>query len=195
MKQKKAIMNYLDTHLSRKRLQHTMGVVKAATTYARRFGVDVKKAEKAALLHDCAKWMTDDDILRLTRAYGFATDDVYEQQPQLLHGVAGAYIARETFGIDDAEILDAIIYHTIPRAVMTPLDMIISVADITEENRDFPTVHIIREAAEHDLERAFMEALKKVIGYVVECGDMLHVESVHVYNRLLKDMKKNGKIH
>ena len=48
--------------------------------------------------------------------YRLDLDDISRLQPGLLHGVIGSIMARWDFGIEDAEILDAIRYHTTGRA-------------------------------------------------------------------------------
>ena len=55
----------------------------------------------------------------------YYVDETYKLQPELLHGVAGAYVAKHLFNVSDQEILDAIVYHTVPRLNMTKLDKII----------------------------------------------------------------------
>ena len=57
--------------------------------------------------------------------------------PKLLHAPLGACLAQTEFGIFDAEILDAVKYHTTAKADMSLLTKIIYMADYIEPNRDF----------------------------------------------------------
>ena len=190
----KRIEKYLKEHLSKKRLSHVFGTVKEAEKLAKLYGEDTEKAKLAALLHDSAKHMQNDEVLFLAKEYGFEADEIYLAQPELLHGAAGAYIAKNMFNITDTEILDAICYHTVPRINMSRLDKIISVADLIEETRDYPQVDEIRSIAYDGLDTAFLKVLERVILHVVHRNELLHVNSVIVYNNLLKETPKGDKL-
>lgn len=49
------IRDKLQKVLSPKRFKHSLGVMETAVKLASKFGVDVKKAELAGILHDCAR--------------------------------------------------------------------------------------------------------------------------------------------
>ncbi|MEX1377907.1 MAG: nicotinate-nucleotide adenylyltransferase [Eubacteriales bacterium] len=188
------IEKYLKEHLSKRRLKHVYGTVKEAEKLAELYGEDAEKAKLAALLHDSAKHMSCDEVLFLAKEYGFEMDEMYLAQPELLHGAAGAYIAKNMFNITDTDILDAITYHTVPRINMTKLDKIISVADLIEETRDYPQVDELRSIADKGLDAVFLKVLERVILHVVHKNDLLHINSVIVYNNLLKEMNKDDKL-
>ena len=57
--------------------------------------------------------------------------------PQIIHSFLGAEIAKQRYGIDDEEILNAIRFHTTGRANMTMLDKVIYLADYIEPMRNF----------------------------------------------------------
>ncbi len=90
----KDIEKYLEDNIKPKRLKHIYGTVEAAKKLAEHYGESVDDAELAALLHDCAKNLDDDELIDLSTKYGYNVDEVLLHQPQLLHGVAGAYIAK-----------------------------------------------------------------------------------------------------
>jgi len=188
------IEKYLKENLKKKRLKHVYGTVDAADKLAKLYHADIEKAKLAALLHDCAKEMDNKEILFLSGEYGFEIDEIYREQPGILHGVAGAYVAKNLFNIHDIEILDAITYHTVPRLNMTKLDKIISVADLIEKNREYPHVDKIRALAEKDLDLAFLEVIERGIIHVIDKNELLHVNSVNVYNYMLKEKHKNDKL-
>ena len=94
------------------------------------------RAFLAALLHDIAKQMPDDEILKITAEHSLTTDAELLANPKLLHGDVGVVIAREKFGVNDAGILDAIRSHTIGRPAMSILEKNIFVADILDHTRD-----------------------------------------------------------
>lgn len=190
----KKIDEYLKKNLKKKRYKHVMGTVAAAEHLAKVYDADIEKAKLAALLHDSAKHMDNDEVVFLSKEYGFAVDEIYESQPELLHGAAGAYIAKNVFAIHDEEILDAITYHTVPSMNPSKLDKIVSVADLIEETRDYPGVDELRKIAEDGLDKVFLNVLERVIIHVLERGQLLHVNSVIVYNNLLKEMNKSDKL-
>jgi len=188
------IKKYLKKNLSKKRYAHVKGTVKAAEKLAKVYDADVEKAKLAALLHDSAKHMDANEVVFLSKEYGFEIDDIYAAQPELLHGAAGAYIAKNVFNISDTEILDAITYHTVPRLNPSKMDKIISVADLIEETRDYPGVEDLRQIAEDGLDNVFLKVLVRVISHVLERNQLLHINSVLVYNNLLKENDKSDKL-
>ena len=194
MTDNRKIEEYLQKNLSAKRLSHVHGTVKAAARLAQLYGADIEKAKMAALLHDCAKHLDSSEILFLSKEYGFEIDETYQMQPELLHGVAGAYVAKHLFNVEDKEILDAIVYHTVPRLNMTKMDKIISVADLIEETRTYEGIEEIRKAEKQSLDAVFEKALERVMIHVIEQNHLLHVNSVIVYNNLLKERKKSDKL-
>ena len=55
MKDIEFMKKYLEENLVKGRYLHTLGVVETAKSLAKIYGVDIKKAEIAALAHDIAK--------------------------------------------------------------------------------------------------------------------------------------------
>lgn len=190
----KKIDDYLKKNLKKKRYKHVIGTVKAAERLAKVYDADMETAKLAALLHDSAKHMDKDEVIFLAKEYGFEVDDTYEAQPELLHGAAGAYIAKNLFNVHDKEILDAITYHTVPNLNPSKMDMIVSVADLIEETRDYPGVDELRKIAEDGLDKVFLNVLERVIVHVLGRKQMLHINSVLVYNNLLKELKQSDKL-
>ena len=122
---KEQMKEKLGTMLTDHRYIHSLGVVETAVKMAQIFGVDVEKTEIAALLHDCAKQIPHNTQLEMCKEYGIPLDEVKEKELGLLHAELGAYLAEHDFGITDAEILDAIRYHTLGRKAMTDIEKIL----------------------------------------------------------------------
>ena len=116
--------------LGRKRLLHTLNVGILSCKLAGIFGVDVDKALIAGAVHDCAKELPIKVQQEL--AYKVSGDTFTDEK--LLHSPAGAYYAKEHFGIDDQEILDAVTYHTTGKGDMTDLEKIVFLADFAPVN-------------------------------------------------------------
>ncbi len=158
----------LHSLLSPHRLQHTLGVAKMAEKLAKHYHYDENKAYVAGLLHDCAKNLSEEEQYALTKRCVFPVYDGELEQPQLIHSLAGSVLAAEYFGVKDAEILSAIRYHTIGRVDMSLLEKIIYIADLIEENRDFPFLPRMRELAFIDLDKAILLSLENNFNYLKE---------------------------
>lgn len=171
-----------------KRWEHTLGVIGSAQALAKRFGGDPGKAELAALLHDyCKYWPMEEQRREYARAG--LDPDLFRYDPQLLHGPLAAEVVRERYGITDEEVLDAIRYHTSGRERMTLLDKIVCLADYIEPGRDFPSVHIIREIAEHSLERALVAGFDSTVQFLLEKGKKVFPLTVLARNALLDEIR------
>ena len=83
-----------------------------------------------------------------------------------MHQYTGAYLARHCFGIEDEEVLDAIRYHTSGRAGMTPLGMLVYLADLLEEGRDFDGIEELRALFRTDLEACLFRSLEDQLVYL-----------------------------
>ena len=102
----------LAKRLSPKRYRHVLGVVEAAEELAKVYEVDIKKARLAALLHDCAKEETLDAMQAIVKVAGLVLDQDMLASGALLHGEAGAVLAKTRYGVDDPAICEAIRVHT-----------------------------------------------------------------------------------
>ena len=157
----------LKKKLNEKRFIHSIGVEYTAACLAMAHGADVNKARIAGLLHDNAKCFTLEEKLKKARKHGIEINECEEKNPDLLHGKLGAYYAKEKFGVDDQEILDAITYHTTGRPDMTTLDKIIYIADFMEPNRKMlKDMTEIRQEAFTDLDKCLVHILKNILEYL-----------------------------
>ena len=62
--------------VSEKRFKHILGVVSRAEEYAKIYGVDLKDARYAAILHDVAKEYPDETSYEIFEKYGYEPDEV-----------------------------------------------------------------------------------------------------------------------
>lgn len=150
-----------------KRFEHTLGVEYTAAALAMRYDGDIFKAQVAGLLHDCAKCFSDEKILKLCRENGLSISAIEERNPFLLHGKAGAYWAKNVFGIEDEDILNAINNHTTGRPQMSLLEKIIFIADYMEPSRKkAPNLSEIRRLAFIDLDETLCKILMDTLIYL-----------------------------
>jgi predicted HD superfamily hydrolase involved in NAD metabolism len=166
------IFNYLYEHLAPERIEHSYNVAALATKLACKNNVNVLKAQFAGLLHDCAKHMTDKELIGFFNRYEKKFKYKYFKEtskflPHFLHSFAGGIIAKEKFKIKDKDILNAIKNHTQGRGDMSTLEKIIFVADGISDDRKYDYVKRFQKLAKQDLEKTFLEVLKKKVEHIV----------------------------
>ncbi len=173
------IQDSLRKELKNKRFLHTLGVEYTSVCLAMKYGEDLKKADLAGLLHDCAKEFSDKKLLKICRKNNEAVSAVEEKNPFLLHGKAGACMARDIYEVTDETILNAIRYHTTGRPDMTLLEKIVFTADYIEPGRDHaPHLDELRKLAFEDLDRAVYEILEQTLSYLKESGGEIDEQTV-----------------
>ena len=168
-------------YLGAKRLLHTLNVGYLSAHLADVFGCDKDKALIAGALHDCAKELPIEKQNELAKKY---SGDLFTEK-KLLHSPAGATFAKEEFGIEDKEILDAICYHTTGRGDMSILEKIVYLADKIEPSRNYTDLTPIREAAEKDLDSAMRMTAAAVRDKFVSQGRDIHP----LTKKMMKDLK------
>lgn len=179
------IVSYLKENLKEKRFKHSLSVRDTAVKLAEFYNEDAEKAKIAGLVHDCAKYLVYRETIEISKKYGYDIDEISLKNPELLHGVAGAYIAKNTMGIEDKQILNAIVCHTTGKINMSVLEKIIFIADYIEPLRNFPGVEEVRRKTYENLDEALIMAFNKTIKYVVENGQLLHLDTVKARNYLM----------
>ena len=160
-----------------KRIAHVQGTEGEAARLARRWGADEEHARRAAILHDCTKYLDMEEQLQLCRKYGIVLDDLEQQAVKLLHSKTGACVARDVYGVSD-DIYDAIFWHTTGKADMSLLEKILYIADYMEPTRDFPGVERLRALAYEDLDAAVCLGCEMSIEEMAERGLPVHPNTV-----------------
>ncbi|MBQ6906917.1 MAG: bis(5'-nucleosyl)-tetraphosphatase (symmetrical) YqeK [Clostridia bacterium] len=168
-----------------KRFRHSKGVQKTAGELAKHYGLDVKKAELAGLMHDCTKNLPPEEMMKLCDKFGCALDDVSKLEHKLIHAPLGAYYSKNVFGIDDKEIFDAISCHTTAKANMTMFEKVLYIADVIEPNRVYDIADQLRKMAFEDIDRAILIVLNYTINKIITNGRMLHNETINARNYLI----------
>ena len=176
--------------LSERRFIHSKNVAYSATLLAKKYGEDPLKAETAGILHDITKELNPEKQLQIIRSGGIILDDILEKTPKLYHAVSGMVYARDTLGITDEGILNAIRTHTTGAANMPLLSKIIFIADFISEERDYPDVDIMRRESEKSLEDGMRYALKFVISDLLQKGRTVHPDALSAYNEVVLDLNK-----
>lgn len=180
--------------LGEKRAQHTLNVAKLAVELARMYGVDVQKAELAALLHDIMKQQPDSIMLHRARQSDII-EKIDRKPMPVLHGFAASDFASREMGIEDQEILMAIKSHTCGRRNMTDLEKVIYLADMLSEERNFPEKEPLLALARQNLDKAMEQALKDSINWLKEKGGAIDTDSyeaLEYFTALNNGGKNNG---
>lgn len=178
--------------ISEKRFNHVLGVVETAKMLANLYNEDIEKAKLASMLHDIAREYTRDEMERLCTYYGYEFEDSIIKEPALLHSKIGAILARDVYGINDSEILDAISYHTTGRKNMTMLEKIIFIADYIEPSRNFEGLENIRKLAFRDIDQAVFYALENIIKHLIDKKSFIHIDTLDARNDLLLKIKNRN---
>ncbi|MCR5431234.1 MAG: bis(5'-nucleosyl)-tetraphosphatase (symmetrical) YqeK [Lachnospiraceae bacterium] len=163
---------YMRKNLSEHRASHIRGVAIESRRLAVRYGYDPRKAFLAGYLHDCAKGFTKEENEFYVNKYNIDVPaEEWSIGNSLIHSKVGAFFAKEYFGVEDKEILDAIYYHTVGRPEMTLLDKIVFTADYIEPERDqnsFVPLSVLRPLSYEDLDKAVCEILRCCYEYITK---------------------------
>lgn len=165
-------------NLGDKRYQHTLNVCRQAVHLAKLYGVDPRRAETAALLHDCMKETSESQMLQIFADNGIIKSTIAQRNPAVWHGACAALVARSRLGVRDEGVLSAIDCHTCGKAGMSALDKVIYLADMTSSERHFEGVDTLRALCEKDLDAAMIWALHHTIDYLHSQGKAVDGESL-----------------
>ncbi len=194
----KKIKKYLKKHLTKERYHHTVGVAYTAMSMAMKYNPQpdnnefMIKAEIAGLLHDCAKCMDNDKKIRICNKNQISYSKIEAENPYLLHGKVGAYIARKEFDILDEDILNAITWHTTGRPDMSLLEKIIFVADYIEPSRrPIPELNLIRQLAFTDINQAVIKILENTLKYLNEKGSPIDDMTQKTYDSYIRTERED----
>lgn len=187
------LRNDLKEKLSPQRYEHTISVSFICTALAMRYGADLEQSELAGLLHDCAKYYGDGNIIKKCEKQNiFLTSDELKA-PVVLHAKYGAWLAEHKYGIEDKEIIDAIRWHTTGRPDMSLLEKIVFTADYIEPRRDKAAdLPVVRSVAFIDLDECVYIILKGTLEYLEGKGYFVDSMSVQAYDyyKKIHEMKK-----
>lgn len=165
----------LRASLNKKRYEHSIGTMRCAISLAARWDVNGAQARLAGLLHDCAK-LPPESLLALAAQHALPVDEFEREVPGLLHDRLGAIIARDEYGVQDTDVLEAIRCHQLCRAHMTGLDKIVYLADKIEPTRDYPGVDVLRSLAQEELDHAVLACMDSVHAHLVREGKRIKPE-------------------
>lgn len=163
----KKIRRAMEKSQDEKRFVHTLGVAYTAASLAMCYDADVKKAELAGMLHDCAKSMTNEKRISICEKHNISMTEIEKRNPFLLHAKVGSFIAMNTYRINDSDIINAILNHTVGRPGMSQLEKIVFVADYIEPSRkQAPNLKELRKLSFQNLDKALFFILEDTLRYL-----------------------------
>ena len=186
--------SYARERLSDKRYAHTVRVAETAERLAKLHGLDPERARLAGLLHDTAREVGKEELLRVAEEDGLPVGDFERERPILLHGPVAAEFAREDLGVEDGEVLDAVRAHTTGEPGMGPLALALFVADKIEPGREQPGVEDLRELAPVSLHRAARAALEDSVSYNERRDRPAHPKSRQTLEWLTSGDERPGEV-
>ncbi|MBN2739123.1 MAG: bis(5'-nucleosyl)-tetraphosphatase (symmetrical) YqeK [Spirochaetales bacterium] len=188
---KKQIKDYLKTHLSPKRYEHSIAVAKLSKKLAKKHGLPAKKAFLAGLLHDAAKELSEKELIKIATQDGLALDSDEKQRPTLLHGRAAAVLAQKNWGINDEMILQGIRDHIFGRPGMEPFSMVIYCADLLEPHRQFIKESLRQKVLSYDLEKMTLWVAEFIFRDLKKKGRRIVQSSLKMYKELKERMNRD----
>lgn len=184
-----------------KRFAHTLAVIKETEYLCDAVlleGEDKDKALTAALFHDITKSFSDEEQKNLVVKYGIDDDFV----PSTVHEKTGAYFAREMLGketVDDT-VFSAISCHTTASTDMSITDMILFIADFTEETRKYENCIAVREYLHTEcgkincdqakagiiLRDVVLKIIKSTLEHLISIGERIDLKTVKAWNSMVQ---------
>lgn len=179
-------ISWLKGNLDEERLLHSLGTAQCAAELAEKFGEDERKAYIAGLLHDCAKCLDKDKMIKIAETLELKEGEF--SNFNVLHAPVSAYVAKTEFKIEDEEILSAIRWHTLGRLDMSIFEKIIFLADKIEVNTrdlDFRNKILLFLDDEKGLDKALLICYKETIKSLIQREFKVCQETIDIYNNLL----------
>ncbi len=161
------------------RFAHILRVAELAQAIAEANGLDAQRAYLAALLHDAARDLPEDELVRLAPP----ENDVERSHPLAVHGRAARRLAEE-WGVTDAEVLDAIEGHVYGVTPSNRIGMAVYIADVSEPARGV-NAEIREMALAGRLEEAYRQAIVSKVTYLREKGVPVHPRTLLAYDAVL----------
>ncbi|MBR2683410.1 MAG: bis(5'-nucleosyl)-tetraphosphatase (symmetrical) YqeK [Atopobiaceae bacterium] len=171
-----------------KRYAHSLSVAKTAEQMALAYDVSPFEARVAGILHDWDKVLNDEEQIARAQELGVDLGVDARLVCPLLHGMTAARALKDRYPELPDAVWQAIDRHTIGAADMTPLDMVVFVADGVEPIRkDVPAICHVRDMIEaHELlAEVFWSSFSLGVAYVIQTERYLYPGTLDIYNELV----------
>jgi nicotinate-nucleotide adenylyltransferase len=188
---------WLSQQLNAERFEHSVGAKDKAVELAEKFNLPVSERERAmlaGLLHDAAKLMPATELIAYCERYELPIDEIDRKTPQTLHPFVGAEIVRETFNLQEPDLLNAIRYHTTGRAGMSRVEKIVYIADKIEGNTRNPLyVQKVTSSLDYkspwSLDLTMLYILDSTIQFLIEKHQVIHPRTIEARNDFVMKLR------
>ena len=170
------------------RYYHTIGVIEMTLTLnnVHKLNISQKKIILASAFHDIAKLLDKKTMWDILSKYYTSELELLKDYPQIWHSFVGEIYAKEKYGIDDIEVLNAIKYHTTGHKDMTKLEKVVFVSDYIEKITRKEQVMIeTRKIAFKSLDQAVIKILENTILYLRQNKKKVYYLTNETYNYYL----------
>ncbi len=184
------VLGWLSDNVPESRIDHILRVEQMAVELAGHYTLDVEKAAQAGLMHDLAKYFKPQQLLEIARTEGLEIDPVMAATPHLLHADVSAIVARDTFGVEDEEVLQAIANHTLGKPGMSLLSCTVFLADSLEPGRgSTPELETLRQLSYKDLVQATWLTCDYSLKFLLKTHCLVHPRTILTRNWFLQSSK------
>ncbi len=179
------IIRYLEKNVSEYRRNHIFLTAEYAMLLSRVYFKENSKATQnaflAALAHDITKECKTDCHYKLFKTANVAKS-WYDLPERILHSKSGYIFINKKFKMDNAQIRDAIEYHTTGHPDMDTVAEIVFAADYlgSMKNRK-ATMEITRP-----LHVIALKKIQKSLLYLIKNGLPVHPDTINYYNTVIK---------
>lgn len=173
----------LDAELSPARAAHSRGVAALAAFLCARAGLDPDRGRAAGLAHDLCKELPPERQAALAAASGHALESGFLSE-KILHGPAAAELLREDYGVDDAELLASVAWHTLGRPGMGLLETFVYCADKIEPGRRDVNPAFRARALSLPPAEMLAAVVEDTMAYLRSRGRAVAPETLNLYNTL-----------
>lgn len=172
-------------------VEHSERVARTAAWLASHYGVSETDAALAGLLHDWHRETEPEQLVARARELDLDVTEVDETVPYLLHGpVAAAELDAHLPGVT-AEIRDAIAVHTYGASDMSPLAMVLYIADVIEPSREHPGVDELRDAVgTMPIDELFAVTYAQSLRHLIDSRRRIHPQTVATWNDIAERSSK-----
>ena len=172
------------------RLAHVYGVRDTALKLGKRYNLDLDVLEITALLHDITKYYSKEDNIKIIDSYFPKAKLIYDEyNDNLLHAFSAYIIAKRKYDINNGEILNSILYHTVGRPDMSMYEKVIFISDYIEPNRIYESSIKVRGIVDQSLDLAVFTAIDDSIIHYEKRNSkipLIAYEARHFYRKIME---------
>ena len=178
---------WLENHLKPKRYLHVKLVAQASVELGRIYGANLEDCALAAILHDCGKSMSNEDLINYAVKNNLRVRDFKEIckfSPSLLHSEVSWHIAKTLFKVKNTDVLNAVRHHTLGRKNMSLLEQIIFISDMASKDRKIRDARKVKQAALNSLQAGVFAAMKVKLEWTILNSKWVAPAGIEFWNEL-----------